>query len=305
VRNVCGITSVLCMIWVVLCAGNGFAQTPGTPSSLRDRLVQDLRQGRDLHITSYVGLWAVHRNDPARNLYWGALYGHGAMFTESRRQEVARRLPFVSIHSYEILEERTQSEDPVLVRVISAPRPENQGGRVVVVYLVYEDLKQAMLDMGNHLKTGQVPSSLGDGSLADRCAKASYLIGYWGHNVYYGAWDCDDLEDSPVTTEDVPRGVFSVGCRTAVWFPQKLLGGEGLIEPVLFTRTNMAPEAYVALALYDGLGRGVCAGELVTHVARAYKAYQEIGRSPQPLRAYERTFVNDPARIREVAREIE
>ncbi len=104
------------------------APSPGAPSEserhdchLMDRVRGDLRQGRDVVITSYVGLWYTQSNDPSRNSYWGALYGHGAMFRPARRSEIKRRREFLELTDHEILRDDRRSADPVIIEVIAAP----------------------------------------------------------------------------------------------------------------------------------------------------------------------------------------
>ncbi len=77
-----------------------------------------------------------------------------------------------------------------------------------------------------------------------------------------------------------------VGCQSARWYPQKLLSAS--IEPVLFTTTNMAPEAYIALALYDGIGRGLGKITIRRNVAEAYRVYQRLENRPMSLFVTER-----------------
>jgi hypothetical protein len=54
----------------------------------------------------------------------------------------------------------------------------------------------------------------------------------------------------------------------------------------------MAPEAYIALALYDGLARGLGTKEIHVNVTRAYAVYQKLPKLPVSL------FVNDRAGLR-------
>ena len=93
-----------------------------------------------------------------------------------------------------------------------------------------------------------------------------------------------------------PRGVFFVGCQSAKWFPDKFRAPG--VEPLLFTTTNMAPEAYVGLALYDGIARGLPKPDVRRNVAEAYRVYQRLERAPLAL------FVNDWAQVERYAAEL-
>lgn len=279
--------------------GGAAAQTPAPPpaapsdredggrnDSVAARVRRDLSRGEDVVVASYVGLWFAHQNDPAQNLYWGARYGHSAYF--ARRGAARGSLPFLDVADYSSVLDRRLPEDPIAARVFETPVP-GLPGKLKIVTLAYADMDRAVREMAVHLKTGAVPPALaGDAVLGPLLAR-SYVIGYWGHNVYYGGGDRDDLESLTRTTSDLPRGVFFLGCMSARWFPQKFL--DGSIEPLLFTTTNMAPEAYIAAALYDGLARGLGKEEIRRNVARAYASYQRLATPPLSL------FVDDRAAI--------
>jgi len=252
--------------------------------AVRDRIQADLATGQDVVITSYVGLWIRHQHDPNHNLYWGDAYGHSTLF--ERKSSVHQRLPSVGTIDYTIIAERDADHDPIAVKVLRATVPSSLSsgkatGHLVIVTLAYADMQRAVYDMGMQLKTGRIPKELNDDPTLGPLLRRSYVMGYWGHNVYYAGDIVDQLERVEVTTGDTPRGVFVVACQSARWFPQKFLS-DG-IEPILFTTTNMAPEAYIAFALYDGLVRGLSARELRGHVARAYQEYQGLAKPPLSL----------------------
>ena len=255
-----------------------------TAVDIMDRVRSDLAAGQDVVVTSYVGFWYEHRGEPQLNLYWGALYGHDAMF--DRAAEIEHRLPFLRITRYTTLVESGSESDPIATKVIAAPSavaPEggrSAPGRIVVVYLGYRNLETAVVDMAIQLKTGRIPAALAGREEVAALLRRSYVVGYWGHNVHYGGREVDALRAIASTRED-PRGVFVVGCQTARWCPGRFLGGS--IQPFLFATTNMAPEAYVALALYDGLGRGLARSAIRDHVARAYQEYQRLPNPPGGL----------------------
>ena len=266
------------------------ASKPSSGVSLAQRIARDLREGNDIVITSYVALWYRHSEEPARNLYWGALYGHEAMLRPGRRPEIGERLPFLEVKRYEVLLDKKRIADPLAIKVSAASIPgegESVGptSRLVVVNLAYHDMQRAAMDMGVQLKTGRLPEGLSDEPEVLRLLATSYLMGYWGHNIYYGGSRVDCLDQVPSTRDDGPRGVFMVGCQSARWYPQKVRSPG--IEPLLFTTTNMAPEGYVGLALYDAIVRNLSKPELRENVAEAYRVYQRLPRRPLSL------FVNE------------
>jgi hypothetical protein len=270
---------------LILLLATGLAGAEPGAVSLTDRIRSDLAQGREIVVTSYVGLWYDDQDRPEKNLYWGALYGHDALFR--RKAELRTKLPFLKNTDYRIVSNSARREDPVVRRVMT------NGGKLRVVYLVYRSMERAVEEMANHVKSGKPPASVSDDPALQDLLRRSYLIGYFGHNIYYGGVDSDDLEKVAVTARDLPRGVFFIGCQSARWYPGKFLGSG--IEPILFTTTNMAPEGYVAAAMYDSLVRGLSRTELRDEVARAYARYQKLSKVPRGL------FVNDETAIRRLA----
>jgi len=261
--------------------------------TVADRVRRDLFRGKDAVVASYVGLWYENQHDPAHNLYWGNLYGHSALL--SRPLEIRRRMPFLQVTDYARVLRRTRAEDPIGVEVWEGRLP-GASGKLKIVNLAYSDMQRAVREMATNAKRGTAPPSLeGDPVLGPLLAQA-YVIGYWGHNIYFGGFNADRLESIPRTTTDLPRGVFLVGCQSARWFPQKFV--DESIEPLLFTTTNMAPEAYAAVALYDGLARGLGSAETRRNVARAYAVYQKLSTPPLSL------FVNDRCAIERVRQPI-
>jgi hypothetical protein len=243
--------------------------------TVADRAHADLVHGTDVVIASYVGLWFDCQRSPRCNLYWGARYGHSTMMT--RQGEIRARLPFLEVTDYAATLERQSKTEPLAVKVFEAPVP-NAKGRLKIVTLAYGDMSRAVREMAEHLKTGRIPPTLAGDDQVRPLLERAYAIGYWGHNIYYGGDDVDRLQAMSRTTDDLPRGVFFVGCQSARWYPRKFLDEK--IEPLLFTTSNMAPEAYVGLALYDALARGLSAQDTRQNVARAYGVYQRLGKVP-------------------------
>lgn len=251
-------------------------------TTVAERVRGGLSRGTNVVVAAYVGLWSQNQGDPGQNLYWGRLYGHSALFARSR--EIRSRLPFLQVTDYTRTCRRVRTEDPISVEVWEARVP-GVPGRLTVVNLAYSDMPRAVREMALHLKHGSGPPDLAADPIVGPLLSRAYVIGYWGHNIYFGGIDSDDLEEAPRSVATLPRGVFFVGCQSARWFPQKFV--DEVIEPLLFTTTNMAPEAYVALALYDGLARGLGQEETRRQAARAYAVFQKLHKPPLSL------FLND------------
>jgi hypothetical protein len=303
---------------------------------LMGRIKGDLDSGNNIVITSYVGLWYANQHNPARNIYWGNQFGHGDFFKNPK--DIHERLPFISIYDYKIEYEfisplissqnsrksirdslQTSSgdetnDDPILIRVMSSPysrrgnpKSGQKPGKIIVIYLVYENMNKAVIDMGLHLKTGELPSKINSTpvlkeKLSD-LLNSSYIIGYWGHNVYYGGVDIGDgLEKVENIHPENPKGVFMYGCMSAHWFPQKFLA-KG-IEPITFTRTNMCPDASSASALYDGIARGLSKIEINRNTAKAYQIIQNTFTTQCPNTPYD-LFISNEYTIMRLSEPIE
>ena len=285
-------TCILLILWSVLYTSDLFALT------LQEKVKRDIEDGKSVVVTSYVGLWYENSKFPEKNLYWGALYGHDSFF--KRKSEIKKKLPFLKVSEYKTVYEIKRSQDPLVVKVISSSLEkknenddQNVKGNVIIVYLVYKNMEKAVFDMGMHLKMGQTPQYSDMDPEITELLSRSYIMGYWGHNIYYGGTNLDALESVDVTAEDHPRGIFMVGCQTAKWFPQKFISEK--IEPLIFTRTNMAPEAYIAAALYDGIANGMTPANINRNIAQAYKIYQKLEKPPYSLFMSDKEIILDYA----------
>ncbi len=261
--------------------------------TVTDRIREDLASGKDVVVVSYVALWNPRKGQVSKkptDLYWDALYGHDTFF--DRPASLASHLPFLELRRWTTIRKFSSTCGPVATKVMAATVPGTSGARMVVVYLAYKDRERAMREMVAHLKAGTPPYVPGLGTPLTVAVRSSYVVGYWGHNGYNADHNPDLLELMPVTARDLPRGVFVVGCQTAKWYPQKVMGPG--IEPILFTSNRMPPEGYVAAALYDGLARGMGDRRMRLHLARAMRAYHPMSHLPVAL------FVNTPARIAEL-----
>ena len=146
------------------------------------------------------------------------------------------------------------------------------------VMLAYSDMEKCMKDMVHHLKQDRAPViGLSQDNLD--LGQQSRIIGYIGHNIYYGGGDfcsIDNLESVPFTSKK-GKGLFFLGCMSASWCTEKFTSPH--VANLLFCRTNMAPEGYIMLGLLDGLSRGLSSDELVGLCNRVYGISQGQGEN--------------------------
>jgi len=81
--------------------------------------------------------------------------------------------------------------------------------------------------------------------------------------------------------------VWETGNRTKLVDNRGPKAGVSVLTPLQLTTTNMASEAYIALALYDGIARGLPRTDIWFNVAEAYRVYQSLENRPMSL------FVNE------------
>ncbi len=71
------------------------------------------------------------------------------------------------------------------------------------------------------------------------------------------------------------KGMFFLGCQSARWCENKF--ESPMVANLLLTRTNMAPEGYIMLALLDGVAKGLRERDLVSLCDRVYGTAQGVG----------------------------
>ena len=140
--------------------------------------------------------------------------------------------------------------------------------------LAYSDMEKCIKDMIYHLKQDKAHVIKWDNNEID-LGKQSQIMGYIGHNVYYGGtYEIDDLESLPYTAQN-KKGLFFFGCQSSKWCTSKF--ESALVANLLFCKTNMASEGYIMLGLLDGLSRGLKGEELVKLCNRVYGIAQGQG----------------------------
>ncbi|OHB65398.1 MAG: hypothetical protein A2Y76_10545 [Planctomycetes bacterium RBG_13_60_9] len=200
--------------------------------------------------------------DPANNLYWGAMYGTKTFLTKSK--------------DWTLVATRKNPGDTVLERVIFR----HKTTRAYLVADAYrgariKDTVQDFLDAaaGNHPKIVEFQKeSLGIHGSAD-------LVVYVGHN---GLMDFT-IEPRTSDKDAKPRDAMVLACKSRPYFEPHL--SQLKCRPVLLTTGFMAPEAYTLEAAVAGRLAGESADKIVERAARAYDKYQKCG-----LKAARRLF---------------
>jgi hypothetical protein len=192
--------------------------------------------------------------DPANNLYWGAMYGVRTFLRKSK--------------DWTLVTTVKNPSETVLERIVFKHKSK-------AAYLVADAyrgarIKEAMLDLlavaaGNNRTTIQVgPESLGIQGAAD-------LVVYVGHN---GLMDFDI--NTPAPDRDAkPRDTIVLACKSKPYFEPRL--SQLKCRSVLLTTGFMAPEAYTLEAAVAGWLAGETAEKVRDRAARAYDKYQKCG----------------------------
>jgi hypothetical protein len=192
--------------------------------------------------------------DPANNLYWGALYG---------TRTVLKKSP-----DWTVVTSEKNPSAAILERVVFRHKTTNvylvadayQGARIKVAI---EDFLNAAA--GNNHKTLQV-----GGSTLGVCGAAD-LIAYVGHN---GLMDFDVNQPAP-NKDARSKAAMVLACRSEPYFHSRLK--QLKCRPVLLTTGFMAPEGYVLEAAVNGWLAGEKSELIRDRVARAYDKYQKCG----------------------------
>ncbi|MBI5368355.1 MAG: hypothetical protein HZA54_15070 [Planctomycetes bacterium] len=278
-------TFLIGCLWAA-CVGPACAQ-----GGAQQRLDADARAGRPLvaHVVVALcdnvnqGIVRVpaalgNGQDPASNLYWGALYGVKTYFAKARweRLAVAGPLP-----------------DGVLERVVLHRAIARSGGASAPCYVVAEawDGRRIRDAIGRFLRLASgadaetVDVTAADGrKFALTAGGASQVFAYVGH---------DGLMEFPAPEPPAPpaggpaRSAIVLACSSRSYFgaPVARAGAHAL----LFTTGFMAPEAYTLDAALGKFFGGGTPAEVREAAAGAYASYQKCG-----LGAARKLFTGDP-----------
>lgn len=193
-------------------------------------------------------------DDPANNLYWGALYGTKTFLKKSKDWTLVRA-------------DKNPGEH-VLERVIF----QHRRWEVYLVADAYRGarIKNAVRDFfiaaaGNHRTVLTVEEK------SVRIHGAADLVVYVGHN---GLMEFDVARPAP--DEDAhPRDAMALACKSKPYFQPRLASLK--CRSVLLTTGFMAPEAYTLEAAVAGWLAGEPAEKIRDRAAQAYDKYQKCG----------------------------
>lgn len=206
-------------------------------------------------------------DDPAHNLYWGALYGVKTFFSRSEEWELVATVE--------------KPRDAVLERLVFKHTTAD-------VYLVADaykgsEIKQALADFlaaasGNGKETVSVEVDSQDVSFD--VGGASDLVAYVGHNglmdftLDADARQSDDGADvKEVGDAAASRDAVVLCCASRSYFAT-LLSDAGA-RPLLLTTGLMAPEAYTLKAALDGWIANETPRQIRLRAAKAYDEHQD------------------------------
>lgn len=194
-------------------------------------------------------------DDPANNLYWGAMYGVRTFFKKSGNWTLVADIKGIN--------------DTILERLVFRHRSGN-------AYLIADAYR------GNQIKTcvesflqtagGNRPALLKAGDLELGLYGNADLIAYIGHNGLM-----DFSLESPASNKHRRKSneAIVLACRSQPYFEPLLENAR--CKPLLLTTGFMAPEAYTLDAALEAWLAGKNAGAIRRSAAEAYNKYQKCG----------------------------
>ncbi|MBN1274365.1 MAG: hypothetical protein JXB26_19055 [Candidatus Aminicenantes bacterium] len=234
-----------------------FTNIPGDPDESPVRTIHvfvalcDNQHQGIVQVPAFLG----NGDDPARNLYWGALYGVKTRLKKNRDWKLLSCL-------------EDESED-ILERCVFKHAKEN----IFCVADAYrgKSIKRALMDFigasaGRSKKKAHIKA--GGNMLTIPCGGSSHLVCYLGHN---GLMDFS-LDVLPEKQDAEERDAVILACASKSFFshPLKIAGA----QPLLWTTGLLAPEAYILEAVFAGWTAGEKAEDIVFRAAKAYARYQ-------------------------------
>lgn len=192
--------------------------------------------------------------DPANNLYWGAMYGLKSYFKYRTSDWELVASP--------------KSDNPKILESVLFKHKSNE------VYLLAEAYD------GKHIKTctqdflkaanGQQPKTINHGSKALSFGGRAQLLGYVGHD---GLMDFEVNMNYQANTNT--KEVIILACYSKSYFQSDIKRAQAL--PLLWTTHLMAPEAYTLKAAIDGWILKETGVQIDERAAQTYNRYQKCG----------------------------
>ena len=193
-------------------------------------------------------------DDPANNLYWGALYGVRTYFAKSA--------------DWELLSTTANPATGVLERCVF--RHKAKGALLVAEAYKGSEIKRAVTDFLTAAGGGAQGKLTLQGEEA-RTGGGADLVAYVGHN---GLMDFTLAEDA-LQAKGPGRDAIILACKSQPYFAPWLerLKARG----VLLTTGLMAPEAYTLHAALEGWLANASPDQVRDKAAAAYHTYQKCG----------------------------
>lgn len=196
-------------------------------------------------------------DDPAQNLYWGAAYGVKTFMGRQPGWKLARTDKNPAPH---VLERAVFQNTALGVTMVADAYQGKAIKEATVDFLAYASGKNGL------------DAALGKETV--RAGGASHLVVYVGHN---GLMDFSLESLPPVRSAErrVPADAAIFACQSKAFFADVLKNSGSY--PLIWTRGNMAPEAYSLHALVTAWAKGEKPAAVQEAVAQAYDKYQKCG----------------------------
>ncbi len=240
---------------------------------VQDRVAADVASGLPIvvHVVvalcdnEHQGIVPVPRHlgngqDPASNLYWGALYGV--------RTHLARSQGWTTVSI-------GGATGPEVLDRIVLKRRVRRGTQPATVYLVADAWDGALIRKAISRFLDMAAARGREAVVADSLTLGvggeAHLVAYVGHD---GLMDFD----VPAPREDpaaAPRDAVVLACASKPYFLDKLRTAGA--HPLLLTTGLMAPEAYTLDAVVTAWAAGETPAGIRDRAARAYDRYQKCG----------------------------
>lgn len=213
--------------------------------------------------------WAGQPQSPRTNIYWGAVFGAKTIFGRQGS-------------GWELVEQQ-RVDEVFLERAIyrRLVRPEPWGLRrsgsieqIVVLHAVHgSHINRAVEELYKRAARGSTATFVDRGK--PRTTRI-HAVGYAGHNRLLDGIPFPPAL-APARPGDSPIPSFVLACISEKYFAPELrqVGS----EPLVMTRTYMAPEGYVVDAVVRGLGENEAIPALRRRVVAAYAKWQKLSQA--------------------------
>ncbi len=204
-------------------------------------------------------------DDPANNLYWGAMYGTKSFLKRSS--------------NWTLVATEKKPTETILERVVF--RHASSDAYLVADAYRGREIKKAVRDFLD-AAAGRNAATLRQGADVLGLHGAADLVVYVGHN---GLMDFNVTQPQREPNAGLRQAIV-LACKSKTYFQPRL--GQLQCRSILVTTGFMAPEAYTLDAAVAGWLSQESAAQIADRAARAYHKYQKCG-----LTAARRLFFAD------------